>query len=146
MSESQKSPNGLSDEVPSEEIGRSNKFPCGSPEIEAEPGETSLKPPQEPIVPETNAEITDTSEGGNGGIEEPAATEKQLSANRANAMRSTGPKTASGKAIARLNSWKHGLTANSIVIRGERASDFEKLRSTLREGAESSFGARERTG
>ena len=36
------------------------------------------------------------------------ATEKQLAANRANAQRSTGPKTEAGKDIAKLNAVKHG--------------------------------------
>ena len=39
------------------------------------------------------------------------ATLKQIAANRANAERSTGPRTRAGKARSRLNSWKHGLTA-----------------------------------
>ncbi|MBM1171011.1 hypothetical protein [Microvirga arabica] len=32
-----------------------------------------------------------------------------MSANRANAQRSTGPRSATGKAQSRLNAWKHGL-------------------------------------
>jgi len=33
---------------------------------------------------------------------------KQIAANRRNARKSTGPRTARGKAIARLNGLKHG--------------------------------------
>src|SRR5262245_34039802 len=54
---------------------------------------------------------------------------KQLDANRANAKRSTGPRT--GKARSRANSWKHGLTGKRLVIGGEGASDFDELRASL---------------
>ena len=56
---------------------------------------------------------------------------KQLAANRRNAQKSTGPKTADGKAVARLNALKHGLLAQTVVVRGhkirESASGFKKL-------------------
>src|ERR1700730_17475719 len=38
------------------------------------------------------------------------ATERQFAANQANALKSTGPKTAQGKATARRNALKHGMT------------------------------------
>lgn len=38
------------------------------------------------------------------------ATEKQISANRANALRSTGPRTAAGRAKSSRNSYRHGLS------------------------------------
>ncbi len=40
----------------------------------------------------------------------------QIHANQANALRSTGPKTAEGKAIARRNALKHGLAAATLVL------------------------------
>ena len=40
-------------------------------------------------------------------------------ANQANARRSTGPRTLSGKARARLNALKHGLTGRTVVLPGE---------------------------
>lgn len=36
-------------------------------------------------------------------------TEKQLTANRRNALRSTGPRTAKGRAVSRMNAMKHGI-------------------------------------
>jgi len=39
------------------------------------------------------------------------STQKQIAANRANAKRSTGPRTAQGKAKSAGNSLRHGLTA-----------------------------------
>jgi hypothetical protein len=38
------------------------------------------------------------------------ATEKQIAANRANALRSTGPKTAAGKKRSSQNALRHGLS------------------------------------
>lgn len=38
------------------------------------------------------------------------ATEKQIAANRANAKRSTGPKTLAGKQKASRNAYRHGLS------------------------------------
>jgi hypothetical protein len=38
------------------------------------------------------------------------ATEKQIAANRANARRSTGPKSAVGKVVSSRNAYRHGLT------------------------------------
>jgi len=38
------------------------------------------------------------------------ASEKQIAANRANAMRSTGPKTAAGKLRSSRNAYRHGLS------------------------------------
>ena len=58
-------------------------------------------------------------------------SEKQLQANRQNAQKSTGPKTAEGKAIASRNSIRHGLLSKEMVIKGEDAGEFEDLRDRL---------------
>ena len=42
-------------------------------------------------------------------------SEARIAANRANARKSTGPKTPEGKAISRANALKHGLCANVVV-------------------------------
>ena len=55
------------------------------------------------------------------------ASEKQVMANRANAKRSTGPKTAAGKALSRMNAHKHGLTAQTIAIGDEDPKAFDLL-------------------
>ena len=41
------------------------------------------------------------------------ANDRQIGANRANAARSTGPRTKAGKAAVRLNALRHGLAASS---------------------------------
>lgn len=59
-----------------------------------------------------------------------ALSEKQLAANRENAKRSTGPRTAEGKARAALNSRKHSLTAAAVsILRLEEHGELDNLRA-----------------
>jgi hypothetical protein len=51
----------------------------------------------------------------------------QLAANRANAQKSTGPRSAEGKAASRFNALKHGMDAASIVIPGEDPAAYEAI-------------------
>src|SRR4030042_277584 len=59
------------------------------------------------------------------------ASEAQNLANRLNAQKSTGPRTANGKAVASQNSLKHGLSAESDVITSENEADFDQYRRQL---------------
>ena len=43
------------------------------------------------------------------------ASDRQIAANRRNAMRSTGPRTRAGKARSRANSLRHGLLSKVLV-------------------------------
>jgi hypothetical protein len=54
-------------------------------------------------------------------------TDKQLQANRRNARKSTGPRTAQGKAASAANALKTGLYAKSIVIPGEDPAELQTL-------------------
>lgn len=62
---------------------------------------------------------------------DPGASQRQIDANRRNALRSTGPKTPRGKDIAARNSLRHGLLAKSAVITlgplKERQAEFDEL-------------------
>ena len=59
-------------------------------------------------------------------------SEKQMLANQQNALRSTGPKTDQGKALASRNSLKHGLLAEEVVITaGEGAEDKQQFSDLL---------------
>ena len=58
-------------------------------------------------------------------------SEKQLAANRRNALRSTGPRTPEGKARAARNSLKHGLRSEKIVIPGEDERALRTFRDAL---------------
>ena len=53
------------------------------------------------------------------------SSEKQITANRKNATKSTGPKTPEGKAKVAQNATKHGLTATTDVIKGESQEQFD---------------------
>ena len=61
------------------------------------------------------------------------ASQKQVAANRRNAANSTGPKSAAGKQIARMNALKHGLQTDQVVIPGEDPAEFEALLGGLEE-------------
>ena len=54
-------------------------------------------------------------------------SEKQAAANRRNAEKSTGPKTAEGKAKSSRNAVTHGLRAASLVLPTENQQDFDNL-------------------
>jgi len=49
----------------------------------------------------------------------PGTSQKKISANRANARFSTGPKSSAGKSHSRLNATKHGAYAIEILLWGE---------------------------
>jgi hypothetical protein len=59
------------------------------------------------------------------------ASQSQILANRLNALKSTGPRTGQGKAVASQNSVKHGLLAEQDVITSENESDFDLYRRQL---------------
>jgi hypothetical protein len=56
----------------------------------------------------------------------------QIAANRRNARRSTGPKSAAGKAASRGNALRHGLTAAAITIFDEEYAEFDRFGAGLR--------------
>ncbi len=53
------------------------------------------------------------------------STKSQNKANRQNSKKSTGPKTAKGKAAVSKNAVKHGLFAAEAVVTGEDPADYE---------------------
>jgi hypothetical protein len=59
-------------------------------------------------------------------------SEKRLAANRANAARSTGPRTSGGKSRSARNALKHGFaTANFTVIKAEEIAELANIRADL---------------
>jgi hypothetical protein len=60
------------------------------------------------------------------------ATRKQVAANRKNAKRSTGPRTAAGKERSSRNSIKHGLLAQFNPIEGEDPQERSKFEEGIR--------------
>jgi hypothetical protein len=62
-------------------------------------------------------------------------SEKQLEANRANAQKSTGPRTADGKKRSSLNATRHGFTGQTVVLPEEDLVAF----NTFTKGIVESF-------
>lgn len=58
-------------------------------------------------------------------------TRAKAEANRKNSKRSTGPKTANGKAVTRMNATTHGLRSLSPVLPDERAEDWIEYRTGI---------------
>jgi len=52
------------------------------------------------------------------------ASEKQLIANRQNALKSTGPTSSVGKMIASRNSTRHGFYSSSVLLPEEDREEF----------------------
>ncbi|MFC1633871.1 hypothetical protein ACFL5Z_03450 [Planctomycetota bacterium] len=59
------------------------------------------------------------------------ATQSQIAANRRNSEKSTGPRTAEGKAAVAKNATKHGLFANKDVVISENQADFDAFRDEM---------------
>src|SRR5262245_318242 len=52
-------------------------------------------------------------------------TRRQIAANRANAKKSTGPRTLEGKEIVARNAIRHGLTSRSPLLPGDDPKEYE---------------------
>ncbi|MHC4541035.1 MAG: hypothetical protein ACYS74_14835, partial [Planctomycetota bacterium] len=59
------------------------------------------------------------------------STDAQIKANQQNAQKSTGPRTAEGKATVSQNAVKHGLFAAEPVILDENQAEFDLHRELL---------------
>jgi hypothetical protein len=59
-------------------------------------------------------------------------SDKQIQANRRNALKSTGPKTPEGKAAVRLNARTHGLRSQEVLLPGEDEEALKGLNENLR--------------
>jgi hypothetical protein len=60
-----------------------------------------------------------------------AVSEKQMLANRQNALQSTGPRSAAGKGVSSQNATRHGLRAENTIIPGEDPAEFDQFRNQL---------------
>jgi pyocin large subunit-like protein len=58
--------------------------------------------------------------------------QRQKRANRANALRSTGPRTPKGRAAIALNAVRHGLLCGDRILPGEDLAAFNDLRNGVR--------------
>ena len=53
-------------------------------------------------------------------------SEARIAANRANALKSTGPKSAEGKERSRCNAVKHGMTGEGVALSSEDSEAIER--------------------
>jgi hypothetical protein len=60
------------------------------------------------------------------------ASPAQITANRANAQKSTGPRSVEGKSASRFNALQHGIDAASVVIPGEDPAAYDALAAEYR--------------
>jgi hypothetical protein len=56
---------------------------------------------------------------------------KQIEANRRNSLKSTGPKTETGKRASRCNAVRHGPTAETVIGTLEDAEDYKAFEATI---------------
>jgi hypothetical protein len=56
---------------------------------------------------------------------------KQIEANRRNSLKSTGPKTKTGKQTSRGNAVRHGLTAETVIGALEDAEDYKAFEAAI---------------
>jgi hypothetical protein len=56
---------------------------------------------------------------------------RQIEANRRNALKSTGPKTETGKQVSRSNAVRHGLTAETVIGLLEDAEDYKAFEAAI---------------
>ena len=90
-----------------------------------------------PIGDGINPGLRTTEAGSMGNV-----SEARINANRLNALRSTGPRTPEGKAIARGNALTHGLTGQGVVIPGEDAAEVDgRMAQLVRELAKDGSSA-----
>ena len=59
------------------------------------------------------------------------ATAKQLLANKNNARKSTGPKSAAGKLKSSQNAIKHGLCTEKFMVIGEKVDELDYVKDEL---------------
>lgn len=57
--------------------------------------------------------------------------EQRVAANRANALLSTGPSSAEGKAVASRNATRHGLLSRKLLLDDEEPEEFQALAADL---------------
>lgn len=56
-----------------------------------------------------------------------ATSTKQITANQQNALKSSGPKSADGKAVTSRNATRHGLLSARLFLQDEKPQEFQQL-------------------
>jgi len=61
------------------------------------------------------------------------SSENQITANRTNAQKSTGPKSSEGKAASKMNAVKHGILSREVLVAGEDHQELTALQEWFQE-------------
>ena len=77
-----------------------------------------------PTPTSTSSTANPTTPGGRTADPQPKS-DRRAAANRANARKSTGPRTAAGRARSRMNALKHGLCARVVLLPGEDWREYQ---------------------
>src|SRR5215212_5643840 len=60
-------------------------------------------------------------------------SQDRIAANRANAQKSTGPKTLEGRASSKMNAVKHGILSREVLVSGEDHQELTALQEWFQE-------------
>lgn len=90
-------------------------------------GDGDIQPDTDPAGTTNNADAQDKSEAPETNQSKPAISEARLRANRENAQKSTGPRTARGKKFSSRNAVKHGLLLKRLLFSDEGEPIHEEL-------------------
>src|SRR3954469_8399697 len=95
-----------------------------------------LGAPRRPGQTPLDGSVAPMTQQQQGGAPEPGAKPKReisparLAANRANSLRSTGPRSPGGKSISKMNGLVHGMRAESEVLPGEDPDELRRRHET----------------
>lgn len=90
-------------------------------------GDGNSQPDTDTTNTTPNSNSLDKSDGSETNPSKPSISEARLRANRQNAQKSTGPKTARGKGYSRRNAVKHGLLSKRLLFSDEGKPIDEEL-------------------
>ncbi len=87
----------------------------------------------EPMTPEESLKLLlDEADERFAKLQAEDAVAYQHAVNRANARKSTGPRTVAGKAASSQNRLTHGLCSNRLLVFGETQAEFDALQAEVR--------------
>ena len=131
----------------------SPKKPPSKAEIEADQQNPRLASAEESLAearPAESESAESTDANGRHNLDQPVASipdstqpssrtssPRKFAANRRNAQRSTGPRTAAGKTISSWNSLRHGLLSKRLIeFNDQKATQFSDLLASLQQDLE----------
>ena len=100
---------------------------------------TATDPGNGTVASEKQADDEGGAQAPSTSAKKPVSSRKQA-ANRANAQKSTGPKTALGKSYSRVNALRHGMLANATLFTSDHRVKDPKLKEFYDQLCEENYG------